>query len=122
MKKTLNSIQLELIFKFFENEEYAGWQNIAVHLIHTGTCIVAKIGEKIWKGGIGNFITESPAPESYIDCIQLNFDLEEFLHSKYFSESLQGHLNAIESEKANLNAELNILSLKNKLFNELLNY
>lgn len=120
--KILNSIQIELILKFFENEEYAGWQNIAIHLINTGSCIVAKHDEKIWIAGIGNFIKESIAPENYIDCIQLNFNLKEFLQSKYFSESLTGHLNSIEYKTANLNAELNILNLKHKLFKELLNY
>lgn len=105
--------QKEFLLKFFINENFAGWRNIATSLIENGYCIVAG-SECIWKGGIGNFITTNESPKEYVDCIKYNFNLTEFLKCEWFKSNLQNKLVEVENEKLELkNIESELMELKN---------
>lgn len=78
---------------FFKNEEYAGWEAIANKLLKDGRCIIAG-HNKIWYGGIGNFIKCAPA-ENAIECSLLTFDKESFLQSAWFKEQADSHIKAL---------------------------
>lgn len=53
--------QLNFLLSFFRKESFVGAENIATTLIKNGSCIVAGKDNRIWNGGIGNFIKTSPA-------------------------------------------------------------
>jgi hypothetical protein len=84
MKKLTENQKNFMKERFFKNEEYAGWSNIADALLETGTCIVPG-DDCIWKGGIGNFIKTTTA-EDLIGCVRYNFDLSNFVSSEWFKE------------------------------------
>lgn len=84
--KTLTEWQKEyLVEAFFKNEKYASWKYIAEKLVNGDPCIVAGT-ERIWIGGIGNFITCDAAPPQYIDCMSYTFDLASFLSSEIYKD------------------------------------
>lgn len=118
--ETLTSNQKEFILNFFEEKNCPGWKTIAEKLLSAGQCIVA--GEdRIWNGGIGNFIKVDPAKDSY-KCSVYTFDLESFLSSEWFEQAKDFEiltLNAkIEISKSKLEdiSKLNkrYLNMKNK--------
>lgn len=96
----LNEKQIEFILSFFKENNFPGAVDIARKLITNGSCIVAG-KERIWKGGVGNFINIKDA-ENAIDCLEYTFDVEQFMKSMYFQD-------AVESNLANLRRELHSL-------------
>ena len=94
----------ELLLRFFEKKQYAGWKNIADALIDKGECVVS--GEtSIWWGGIGNFI-ETEKAEGFIDCLKYKFDLEDFKKSDWFKEQLELFLSEKIKEKHEITDKL----------------
>lgn len=92
---------------FFKNEEYAGWEAIANKLLKDGRCIIAG-HNKIWYGGIGNFIKCAPA-ENAIECSLLTFDKESFLHSKWFQEQAESYIKRLTHQISSLQDEQNAI-------------
>lgn len=85
--KKLNAKQLDfLIEKFFHVESVAGSAQIARQLLQTGHCIVAG-RDRVWRGGVGNFLTASPAKDA-IGCTHLSIDVDEFLSSVWAQQEL----------------------------------
>jgi hypothetical protein len=83
--KPLTDYQKRFILDyFFKNENYAGWANIADKLLETGQCIVAG-EERIWKGGVGNFI-DVVAHDGSVGCSLYVFRRDDFLSSVWFKE------------------------------------
>lgn len=101
----LDKYKIDVISKFFENDQYAGWENIAINLIHNGVCIVPG-NDCIYKGGIGNFISVNYHPVGAVDCVEYNFDVNDFITSKIFQENLLGHINSTKSEIQKLESKL----------------
>lgn len=96
--------KLEFLLRFFQDETYAGWYNIATTLIEQGACIVAG-RECIWKGGIGNFIDVSPALNA-IDCSFYEFRLDDFLSSEWFKENKQSELNTLKQKLTKVQTQI----------------
>ena len=95
MKTNLTEHQRNfLLHTFFENEQFAGWKNIANNLMNKGECIVGGT-EPIWKGGIGNHI-ETSTTESYVECLLYKFNLEEFLSSEFYKEVKDAYMNKLK--------------------------
>lgn len=92
-----------LLEYFFKNEKYAGWKNIATKLIENGDCIVAGY-EKIWTGGIGNFIKIGVAKNA-INCSLYEFNLEYFLSSEWFKEISNQYIAILSDKKRNIEQE-----------------
>jgi hypothetical protein len=108
----LNKIQKDWILEaFFENYGYPGWKNIANKLIESGSCITTSQATNIWHGGIGNFINTKDFEEGE-GVVEMTFDLDTFLNSKYFLECYNSKLNAVNLElkrqEEKTNAILNI--------------
>jgi hypothetical protein len=96
--KHLTPIQKQFLLDvFFVNEKYAGWRNIATHLLEMSKCIVAGT-ENIWNGGIGNFIKVSPAKDA-IECSLYEFDLNEFLSSELYKHTKESYIEDLTKEK-----------------------
>lgn len=107
--RTLNNLQVAFLLEyFFKNEKYPGWKNIAKSLLDKGRSIVPG-SECIWCGGIGNFITLSK-PEGFFDCVQYNFDLENFLSSAWFIEIQNEYLEILNQKREELNDEIDSIS------------
>jgi len=106
--KYLTGNQINYLKGFFGEDN----ENVANKLLTTGKCVVAGDG-KLWHGGIGNFIRITDA-EDFVDCKHLNFDVDEFLSSEWFKESLQNEIqdneNIIDSLKAK-QIELKLLKI-----------
>ena len=101
----LTKEQRKFILLFFANEKYAGWKNIAEHLIDRGSVVVAGT-ECIWVGMMGNFIELSKAKGS-VGCSLYTFDLEEFLSSEYFKQNyirkIEEYEKALEEKRKQVN-------------------
>lgn len=94
---------------FFKKEEYPGWKSIALNLLRKGECIVAGT-ERLWKGGIGNFISVEEA-DNLVECSLYVFNLHIFLESNFFMEANALYLKELELEMDSLvrkQAELHI--------------
>lgn len=104
-KRILTENQKEYLLKFFfNNEEFAGWKNIATSLLETGECVVA--GDRcIWVGGIGNFIKTENA-EGFYSCVKYKFDLEYFLTSEHFKEITNSYAEQLVEKKKQLDSEI----------------
>lgn len=98
--RKLTENQITYLKRFFEDEH----NNVADKLLRNGKCVVAGEG-KLWWGGIGNFIRNTDA-EDFVDCTQLNFDVDEFLSSQWFKGTVQSHIEHRESEIEKLKAEI----------------
>ena len=99
----IDNYKEEFILKFFKDERFAGWKNIASKLIKTGSCIVA--GENpIWVGGIGNFISIKPYKDAY-NCSEFTFHKELFFNSDYFQDYLKGGILNISTKIEDLERE-----------------
>lgn len=85
--RKLNETQKEFILETFFVESCAGWKTIGTDLIENGECIVAGT-TRIWIGGVGNFITIEPAIGT-VGCSLYKFDLESFLSSDSFKETVE---------------------------------
>jgi hypothetical protein len=98
-----------LLHKFFKNESYPGWRDIATKLLDNGYCVVA--GDScIWRGGIGNFITTKES-DLFIKCLEYFFDLNEFLGSEWFKKVYQLQLDTLALERKQ--AENKVLTITN---------
>jgi len=86
---------------FFKNENYAGWEGIADALLDNGEVIIAG-SDKLWWGGIGNFIKISTA-EGMVGCSILKFDKESFLESSWFLEYWNGYMTGLSVKIEELN-------------------
>jgi len=105
MKKlTENQINFLLEY-FFKTEKFAGWKNIAVKLLNSGSCIVAG-KECIWHGGIGNFI-KTKNEESAIDCLLYEFNLEQFLSTEWYKEISNQYISILSDKKRRIETEYN---------------
>lgn len=115
----LTENQKEFILKrFFENEIFAGWKNVATKLLENGFCIVAG-NECIWRGNIGNFIDTEPS-QLAVDCLEYRFDLDEFLKSKWFKEIKNEQIIVLNSNRSVLETEYKANKNKlNKQFTEI---
>lgn len=96
----LDNAQKEFLLKFFELPHLPGWKNIATKLLENESCIVAGT-DKIWIGGIGNFIKTKSA-DILIDCLEYTFELEQFLSSKMLEERVDLELSKLEKDIENL--------------------
>jgi len=100
--------QMGFLLKFFTNEQYPGWQNIAKDLITTGYCIVPG-DECIYKGGIGNFITTEPADIAF-GCLLYKFDIKLFLKSEWYKLASADAITEIEKQILDIETEKESLS------------
>lgn len=98
--RKLTENQIKYLKMFFGNEH----SNVADKLLRNGKCVVAGDG-KLWHGGIGNFIRNTDA-EDFVDCTQLNFDVDVFLSSQWFKGTVQSHIGHRESEIEKLRTEI----------------
>jgi hypothetical protein len=98
--RKLTESQITYLKSFFGDV----YQNISDKLLRNGKCVVAGDG-KLWHGGIGNFIRITDA-EDFVDCKQLNFDVDEFLSSEWFKGSTQHYIERRELEIEQLRANL----------------
>lgn len=102
--KTLTENQINFLLEyFFKVEEFIGWKGIATKLINTGSCIVAG-KERIWIGGIGNFIKTKDA-ENAIDCLLYEFNLEYFLSSNWYKRISESYISILSDRKKQIEAE-----------------
>lgn len=109
-KRILTENQKEFLLKyFFENEEFAGWKNIATKLLETGECIVAG-NSCIWKGAIGLFI-DTEIAEGLFGCVKYKFDLEFFLTSGHFKEIAENYGKQLIEKKDKLSSKIQELYL-----------
>lgn len=78
---------------------FAGARSIATKLVESGECIIAG-DNRIWRGGIGNFIKDKPA-ENAIDCTKLTFDVEAFASKDnlYFMDYYESANHVLENER-----------------------
>ncbi len=93
---------------FFATTDAVGWRNIGEKLLETGKCIVA--GEnRLYCGGIGNFIKTSPA-EDAVGCTLYEFNREEFLNSAVYQDVkqlyIESRLPSLEQTKKEVEEEL----------------
>ena len=105
MKVTENQREFLLEY-FFYNDEYPGWKNIANKLIDNGKVVIPNINDKIWIGGIGNFIEITDGSDDFVDCIQYNFDLKDFLTSEYYKDIRKQYLTQQLAQLADLREEI----------------
>jgi hypothetical protein len=93
--KTLTENQKEFILEyFFKNEYFNGWRNVAIELLNSGKCVVGG-ADRIWSGGIGNFIDVKDYEFSY-NCKLYEFDLTKFLTSQIFINVNEEYLKNLE--------------------------
>lgn len=105
--RKLTEYQIDYLKGFF-NYEYP---NVSDKLLRNGKCVVAGDG-KLWHGGIGNFIRITDA-EDFVDCSQLNFDIDEFLSSEWFKEVHQDDIDHNEIQLENLKNKVIDIKLLN---------
>ena len=78
----LTAMQKDWMYNTFFNtpdaKKYAGALGIAYTLMENGRSITTPDAEKIWVGGIGNFIKSRPY-ENVVGLIELTFDIESFM-------------------------------------------
>jgi len=96
-----NENQIHLLLGFFITDKYNGWNHIAVDLIKKGECVVAG-SERIWVGGIGNFISVQQA-EGLHRCSIYKFNLDEFIKSGIFKDEL--FVQKIKAQEAKIKLE-----------------
>jgi hypothetical protein len=102
--QVLSDYQKEFLLEyFFKNKEYAGWRNIANKLLEKGQCIVAG-KERIWLGGIGNFIKTEEA-EDAVDCTLYKFDSEEFFTSEWYKSIRNSYIDILSIKKKDIDKE-----------------
>ena len=108
----LTDYQIEyLANKFFTHKDFAGSTEIGKALLKKGYCITTKQGEKMYYGGVGNYIKTETAPE-YIDCIKLVLNFESFIKSSWVREALEFNSDLIHNEAQKLlqqSADLKVL-------------
>mgnify|MGYP003335996484 CR=1 FL=1 len=85
----MHELQKQFILTRFFANDMPGWRTIGTKLIENGRCIVAGT-ERIWKGGIGNFIEVKPA-EGTFECSLYTFDLKSFLKSELYKEEAKAY-------------------------------
>ncbi len=102
----LNNRQIQFLLKFFP-DNCAGAKSIATTLITEGKCIVAGT-DRIWLGGIGNFISIEPVKGAF-KCTEHTFDLKAFLSSEFFKDAAQKELS--ESQRKLVEAEIIVTSI-----------
>jgi hypothetical protein len=106
--KELTEIQKVFILEhYFKNEKYAGWMTIATKLLDIGKCTVSG-RERMWIGGIGNFIQISDS--KYTDCYVYEFDLSLFLKSDFYKTTMNLYLEHLLAKKKAIDDEYNELS------------
>lgn len=106
----MNEYQLEFLLTLFKNEKYPGWKSVATNLITKGNSLTT---EKLWIGGIGNFIKEFDHPNC-VGCVELKFNLEYFLSSEYFKERYLHKMTDLNTELHKLTNQIDKLKeLKN---------
>ena len=81
-----------LINTFFEaDDKYAGAPSVAKTLLEEGECIVAGTTNRIWNGGVGNFISIKDAPGSW-GCSIYTLDLKSFLSSRFVNDIVNEYI------------------------------
>jgi len=110
--KSQKEFILENFFNNFINEQPAGWREIASVLIDNKKCIVA--GEdKIWIGGVGNFIHTKKAAGTF-GCLEYSFDIDEFIKSEWAKQIINENLKSISNKISDLKyAEFELKELIN---------
>ena len=103
--RKLTESQITYLKGFFHDE----YPEISDKLLRKGKCVVAGEG-KLWHGGIGNFIRITDA-EDFVDCKQLNFDVDMFLSSEWFKEVLIDDIEQYNIQLINLTGMVNDLKL-----------
>ena len=74
----LNESQINFLQEtFFLQPEFPGSREVSLKLLSEGKCIVAS-EQRLWFGGVGNFIKRTPA-EGSVGCSMLTLDISEFL-------------------------------------------
>ena len=108
MKKEFNNDQKEFIISLFENNKYPGWKNIATSLVEKGRCIVpTDSAEKLWVGGIGNFIDiVDDFDTDLVGCSLMVFSLPYLLASDYFEELKHNKLDVEHLKQEELKNQL----------------
>lgn len=110
MKHKLTQFQREFILEkffniksYFRNGQPVGWKRIAESLINDKKCIVAG-DDKIWIGGIGNFIQTKKA-ENTFGCLEYSFDVDEFLKSEWAKQIFKDELKSVTTKISDLEYE-----------------
>ena len=107
----LTEVQINYVLDtFFANERFAGWRGIGRKLIERGSCIVGNT-ERIWNGGVGNFISMTPA-ENTVDCMLHTFDREEFFLSKFYEEVTKSYMEYLNADIEEAERQVAILNHK----------
>lgn len=113
MNIELNDFQKEFILnEFFKDERFAGWKSIGTKLIESGGCIVAG-RNRLWCGGVGNFIDVDDEPESF-ECSRFTFRMGEFLKSDLFNDALQNEIHKLRKQYEKLATEIGYLNNLNE--------
>lgn len=106
-----NKIVDELIDKFFKVPFKGGYREIAQKLLTTGVCHVAG-EERIWCGGVGNYIDVKPL-EGSVGCSTYTLSREEFFNSGWVREF-------INDLSDNIDLEITSLQERKKMLTDLL--
>lgn len=102
---TLDTHKIELLSKFFEYTDYPDFKKIGYKLIHHGKCIAPIVLYRI-SGGIGNFIKFNHDLPNHLNCVEYSFNVDEFIGSRFFQDSLPAHINSVAQEIKSLKAQL----------------
>lgn len=108
-KLTETQINFLVVTFFKAPDKFLGAPLIAKTLLEKGECIVAGTTERIWNGGVGNFISIKNAPDSW-GCSVFSFNLESFLSSEYTRDVINDYLLKKEDEILILKNEINAIS------------
>ena len=85
--ESLINLMIDYFFKSPTVVKYDGWRNISESLLKTGKCLTTIQADRMWIGGIGNFIKYNDYTEG-VDLIMIELDYEDFIISDYFKNFL----------------------------------
>jgi hypothetical protein len=85
--------------------QYSGAKSIAISLVSTGECITTEGAKNIWRGGIGNFLTQEVV-ENAVGIIKLKFDTEDFITSAWYQETTFNHLCNLKAKITEMEKEI----------------
>lgn len=106
---TLTPSQKQFILdRFFKRLDVTNWLEIANELIEKGQCVVGG-SERIWKGGIGNFIEVIQDDEAF-DVMLYKLDLQGLLASDWFQDSLLAYIQDASEQLMNESIRINELT------------
>jgi hypothetical protein len=103
--EVFDQYQMNFILKtFFQDDRIPGSENIGEKLIRYGKCVVPH--KNPWIGGIGNFIETCDTPPEFVDCVELRFNINEFVKSIWFIEIYESHHKSLMEKMNKIKEEL----------------